>query len=134
MSLFIGAFFPEPDLSSSPFSAALTNIAVKLATSASSKSIARDPLIDLRFLLPGKLDKPGFTGMRLNSFDKTSNTLRIDSSVPEGMIESNKAADYIIAAMHDATENAGAFFQENNIDFNEFLHLQIVQRLDNSQE
>lgn len=131
MSLFIGAFFPESELSDSPFSKALTNIAAKLASLQAQKTKEPMPLIDLRFMIPGKTDKPDFTGMRYNSFDKISQTLRIDSCVPEAMIESEKAEKYIVAAMQDATENASSFFHEENIEFNEFWHLQVLNDLGN---
>lgn len=114
MTLFIGAYYPDKALESSIFGEAITRVAVKLAQSRDHKLQSTSPNLDFYFLLPSETAQPDFQGMRIHSFDKATDTLRIESSVPEHMVSSKHAEDYVVASLSDAVDNAFEFFSDTN--------------------
>ena len=125
MALFIGAFIPDRQLDQSAFCKALTKVAIDLARFRQHPLQVSKPNLDLYFLMSGKDEMPGFQGMRLHSFDASSNTLKIESSVPRQMIQSAHAERYVVAAIQDAVDGAHEFFESQQIEFqrDEYLHL-----------
>ncbi len=117
MKLFVGAYYPDKQLSDSIFGKALVEVAAGLAKNRNLGSEDSFLALDLQFMLPGRLEKPGFKGMRLHSFDAHSNTLRVESSVPSNMVNSELAKKYILAALQDAVDNASDFFAERHLSF-----------------
>lgn len=125
MALFIGAFLPDRQLDDSAFCKALTKVAIDLAQFRQHPLQASKPNLDLYFMMPGKEEKPDFEGMRLHSFDTSTNTLKIESSVPRQMIQSTHALRYVVAAIQDALDGAHDYFEMRQIEFkrDEYLHL-----------
>ena len=125
MALFIGAFLPDRQLDQSAFCKALTKVAIDLARFRRHPLQTSKPNLDLYFLMPGKDEMPEFEGMRLHSFDASSSTLKIESSVPRQMIQSAYAERYVVAVIQDAVDGAHDFFEMEEIEFrrDEYLHL-----------
>ena len=63
--------------------------------------------------------------MRLHSFNVASSTLKIESSVPWRMVQSDHALRFVIASIQDAVAGANEFFEVRQIEFqrNAYLHL-----------
>ncbi len=131
MSLFIGACLPDRQLDDSVFCQALTKVAMNMTQFRKHPlQASKDkPNLDLYFLMPGKDEAPEFEGMRFHSFDSASNTLKIESSVPRKMIESEYAEYYVVASMQDAVDGASDFFEIQNIDFQRDEYLQLISTL-----
>lgn len=130
MPISVTAFYPDADLKESEFSNALTKIAMDLTKSFSSERNASAPNIELRFMLAGKLDAPGFTGMRIIAFDSQTNHLVIESAVPKKLNNSNNASKYIIAAMLDAIDNTKELLTETGIIFDASYYSSLVSSID----
>jgi hypothetical protein len=126
MTLFCGAYLPDQALNESPFVGALTKIALNLTRQHNSQGRDDSANIDLYFLLPTDAEKPDFRGMRFHSYDAKHNTLRIESSVPEHLLESRHSQAYVLAAIKDAIENASDFFSSQNIGFDRSYYDQLI--------
>lgn len=133
MSLFIGAYYPDKELSESDFGKALVEVAVNLAKQKQPDLVNSNPNVDLQFMLPGKNEIPDFNGMRMCSFNLDSKTLHMESSVPIHLINSKHAKAYVIAAMQDAIENAHAFFTQNGAQFEHELYASLIKKIKGSQ-
>lgn len=129
MALFIGAFLPDRQLDDSAFCKALTKVAIDLAQYRQHPLQTSKPNLDLYFLMPGKDEMPEFQGMRLHSFDTSSNTLRIESSVPKKLIQSTHAEDFVVAAMQDAVDGAHDFFEIKQMTFLRDEYLSLIDTL-----
>lgn len=125
MALFIGAYLPDRQLDESAFCKALTKVAIGLAQYKQHPLQQSKPCLDLYFLMPGRDEMPQFEGMRLHLYDDSSNTLKIESSVPYNIIQSVNAESYVVAAMLDAIDEAYDFFSMQQMEFerNEYLDL-----------
>ena len=129
MALYIGAYLPDRDLDQSAFSRALVRVAAELARLRQHPLQGSSPHLDLHFLMPGKEERPMFDGMRLHSFDSRSNTLRMESAVPERMLQSTHAEAFVIAAMQDAVDNAHNFFASRQGGFERNGYFSLIDGL-----
>ncbi|MGR9115572.1 MAG: hypothetical protein ACU85E_07380 [Gammaproteobacteria bacterium] len=129
MALFIGAFIPDRQLDQSAFCKALTKVAIDLAGFKKHPLQASGPNLDLYFLMSGKEEMPDFDGMRLHSFDASTCTLKIESSVPRQMIQSVHAERYVVAALQDAVDGAHDFFEMQQIEFQREEYLNLIETL-----
>jgi len=124
MSLFCAAFLPDQTLKECRFVTVLTKVAANLTRQRALT--AKQPDVDICFLLPSEHERPDFTGMRFHSWQPQQTTLRIEAAVPEPMLNSDLTENYIIAAMQDAVDNAAGFFAEINMPFDgDAFHRQI---------
>ena len=112
MTLYIGAYYPDRELTNTPLGEAVTRTAAKLAAFRKQSIQSSQPSVELCYMVPGKDDAPDFEGMRLHSFDSDSDILRIEAAIPEAMVNSRHAQDYVIAALQDAVDNAFDFYSE----------------------
>ncbi|MDD5124599.1 hypothetical protein [Methylovulum sp.] len=126
MTLHIGSMMPDRSLDESALIKAITKVASDLARLRDQHIQKRAPALDIVFLLPSRQEKTDFTGLRLHSFDHTDQTLRIESAVPEKMVESIHAERFVIAIMLDAIDAAADFFNEQHILFDASEHLALV--------
>jgi hypothetical protein len=118
MTLHIGAMLPDRSLAECPLIKAITKVATDLAILRNHHIQKSKPSLDIVFLLPSQQEKADFAGLRLHSFDDTSQMLKIESAVPEKMLTSIHAERFVIAILLDAIDAAGEFFLEKNILFN----------------
>ena len=110
MTLYIGAYYPDRELVETPIGEAVTRVAACLAKYRSHTVQSSKPNLELCYMIPSALDAPDFKGMRFHSFDADSDTLRLETSVPEAMVKSRHAEAYVIAALQDAVDNAFDFY------------------------
>lgn len=129
MALFIGAFLPDRQLDDSFFCKALTKVSIDLARFRLHPLQTSKPNLDLYFLMPGKDEVPDFEGMILHSFDASTQTLRIESSVPKKMIQSVNAEEFIVAAMQDAVDGAYEFFEFQQMAFQREEYFNLIDTL-----
>ncbi len=117
MSLYIGVTTASSELTESPISTAITTLAAVVALKNRDGQIPAGPSLDVTFMLPGKLEKPSFTGMRMGGYTHEDGTLYFEAAVPEGILRSSQAGQYVALVMEDAVANAETFFEENAVDF-----------------
>ncbi|MEI8573195.1 hypothetical protein JWZ98_05470 [Methylomonas sp. EFPC1] len=120
---------PDRALDESVIAKAITKIAVDLARFRDEPIQKRTPILDLIFLLPSRQERADFEGLRLHSFDKTSQTLRIECAVPEKMVASTHAERFVVAVIMDTIDAAAEFFTEQRILFNAAGHLALAEAL-----
>lgn len=130
MSLYIGAYYPDRQLDESLFGQALVKVAAGLAQYRQHPLQMSAPNLDIHFMMPGKEESPNFEGMRLRFFDRQSSTLRIESAVPDRMVNSMHSEAYILAVMQDAVDNAADFFDEQQLSFKHQAYLDLVNQLE----
>jgi hypothetical protein len=109
---------PDRSLDECGLVKAITKVATDLAILRNHHIQKSLPSLDIVFLLPSKQEQANFTGLRLHSFDNDSQMLRIESAVPEKMLNSMHAERFVIAILLDAIEAAGEYFGEKNMLFN----------------
>jgi len=126
MTLHISAMLPDRALDECALVKAITKVATDLAILRHHHIQNSQPSLDIVFLLPSKQEKVDFVGLRLHSFDSKSQILRIESAVPEKMLDSVHAERFVIAILLDAIDAAGEFFGEQNMLFNAPGHSGLV--------
>lgn len=117
MSLYIGVTTAASELVDSAINAAITRLAAAAAGAARRGLIPNGPSLDVVFMLPGKREKPDFAGMRMGGYTRERNTLYFEVSVPERVLKSAQADQYVAAVMEDVLTNAEEFFTEHAVDF-----------------
>ncbi|MBD9355353.1 hypothetical protein IE877_05575 [Methylomonas sp. EbA] len=120
---------PDRALDESAIIKAIIKTAIDLARLREEPIQKRAPILDLVFLLPSREEKADFEGLRLHSFDKAAQILRIESAVPEKMVASTHAERFVVAVMLDAIDAAAEFFTEQRILFDAAGHLALVESL-----
>jgi hypothetical protein len=127
MTLHIGSMMPDRTFDESALVKAITKVATDLAGLRDQLVKKKKPVLDIVFLLPSRLEKADFAGLRLHSFDPARQILRIESVLPEKMVASIHAGRFVIAIMQDAIDVAGEFFSEQQILFDISEHLALVE-------
>lgn len=132
MGLFISINTASSELKQSPIDDAITFVATHAAIEKRQGLIPEGPSLDVTFLLPGQLDKPDFSGMRMGGYTEESDTLFFETSVPEHILKSNDAPQYVAMVMQDIVTNASEFFMENKIRFDGNRWRQVMHSLTES--
>jgi hypothetical protein len=129
MSLFISVATPSSGLSDSPITEAITLLASKVASEKQDGKFPHGPSLDVTFMLPGEEERPPFAGMRMGGYTTEEDTLYFETAVPEHIIHSQLAGQYVEMVMQDVIVHAEAFFVENDLGFDTQQWWQCVQRL-----
>jgi len=129
MGMYISVATASSELSASPITDAITLLAAKIADEKKQGSLPGGPTLDVTFMLPGEVEKPPFTGMRMGGYTKESDTLYFETAVPEHIIHSQLAAEYVAMVMQDVIVHADAFFVENKRVFDTRKWWKCVERL-----
>lgn len=129
MGLFISINTASAELSKSPIDDAITFVATHAAVEKKQGMIPGGPSLDVTFLLPGNLDKPDFSGIRMGGYTQESDTLFFETAVPEHILKSDSAPRYVAMVMQDVVTHAGLYFTENNIPFDSRRWHQIMHSL-----
>lgn len=129
MSLYISTNTASSELADSMINHAITFLAATMAIKIQHGMIPDGPSLDVTFMLPGKLDKPDFTGMRMGSYTKKNNTLFFEKAVPEHIVHSNQAKEFVAMVMQDVIISADEFFQESDTDFDIQRWQQLLEQL-----
>ena len=91
MGLFISTVSPTADYKESPLDKAITEVALALALEQSKGNIPGQPSLELKFLIPGKYEKPSFSGMQMAFDENDHQTLYFERAVPIELVDSSKA-------------------------------------------
>lgn len=114
MTIYLSAVSGSRELEASPIDRAITSAAIKLTQARLRNAEKHSAGLDLTFLLPAKTVKPDFEGMRIRRYSVEDGTVFIESAVPDSMLYSEHANDYVLAVIQDAVENAEVFFAEQS--------------------
>lgn len=117
MSLYISTATASSEIKESSINQAITMLAATMAIKTRHGMIPDGPSLDVTFMLPGKYDKPNFTGMRMGNYNEKGNTLFFERSVPDHIVHSAKANEYVTIVMQDVINQANEFFKEESIAF-----------------
>lgn len=129
MALHIASMMPDRALDESAVGKAITRIAIELAGLRNQPLQKRAPVLDIVFLLPSRVEKADFEGLRLHSYEQGTQMLRIESAVPEKMVTSTHAERFVVAVLLDAIDAAAEFFAERNILFDAFGHQALIEAM-----
>lgn len=132
MSLYISSAMPSSELNESEINRAIGDLAAAVALAKLQGSVPDGPKLDVTFMLPGQFDKPEFTGMRMGGYSEDEDTLYFERSVPEYIIHSDMAKQYISIVMQDVVDHASEFFQAGGIRFETDRWQQLVQLVSES--
>lgn len=118
MSLYISMNTPGNELSKSAIDDAITFLASHIAIEKRHGRLPEAPTLDITFMLPGKHDKPVFSGMRMGGYTQDNKTLYFETAVPEHITQSEQAPYYVAMVLEDVIENAELFFTGSGVKFN----------------
>ena len=129
MGLYISVATASSENMDSPLNNAITLLASIVARKNIDRQIPNSPSIDITFMLPGKHEKPDFSGMRMGGYTNEGDTLFFEKAIPEHLLNSSHAKHYISMVMDDVVTNADMFFKEHQIEFDTQSWKQIVDQL-----
>lgn len=129
MPLTISLKSASADLTDSTVFKAVTALAVKAATTQRAQPMPAGPSLDITFMLPGKFDKPAFSGMRMGGYDAVGATLFFEKAVPEHIVHAQKSHEYLALVLHDVVTNAIDFFAEHQLPFNAGYWQHFIQQI-----
>ena len=129
MSLSINMASASSDAMDSPISHAITSVAVKLNHTEKNYTWPSGPSLDITFMIPGKMEKPDFRGMRMGGYTTNDDTLYFEREVPSHLIHSSRAEEFVGLVLQDAVYNASNFFSEQSMDFNQIGWLKALEQL-----
>ncbi len=116
MTLLISMTTASSELGDSPITKAITQLATTIAIKKRDGLVPTSPTLDLTFCLPGKFDKPNFTGMRMGSYDASHQTLYFEKAVPDHIVHSSHAMEFVSVVMQDMLDGAQDFFNSERFD------------------
>ncbi|MYM62954.1 hypothetical protein [Pseudomaricurvus sp. HS19] len=99
-------------------SKAITNAAAVLTQHDRKGKLPPGPSLDITFMLTYKADNPGFTGMRMGGYTEQENTLYFERAVPEDLLESSRAGEFVSLVLEDMFDNATDYFADRGRLFN----------------
>jgi len=117
MGVYISVTTAATELTDSPINAAITRLAAAAATTNRRHPMPAGPSLDVTFMLPGKLEKPDFSGMRMGGYTPEGNTLFFETAVPEHILKSSHAGRYVATVMADVLNHADTFCAEHAMAF-----------------
>ena len=126
MSLYINVNTPNKKLEKSPIDNAITLLAVNAALEKRNGNLPHGPSIDITFMLPDDLEVPPFKGMRMGGYTTDNQTLFFESAVPQHIVYSENASQFVAFTLQDAIDNAAEFFSEYDIPFNKEQWFQAI--------
>lgn len=125
MSLRINVTTGSQGLADSPITQAITSLAATLAKAQQRGGVPASPSLEVTFMLPGKQDKPDFSGMRMGGYSDEEDILYFETSVPDHILHSMESMKYVTTVVEDVVENANLFFAEAGkpFDYREWQQL-----------
>lgn len=117
MALYISINTPSSNHSKSPIENAIVLFAAQAAVEKRKGGLPDGPSLDVTFLLPGEFETPSFEGMRMGGYTEEYRTLHFEKAVPEHILNSALAPNYVSAVMADVVEHAHDFFASNKLAF-----------------
>lgn len=129
MPLTISIATASAELKESAIARAITALAMQLAAARQAGLPPSQPSLDVTFLLPGRDDKPSFTGMRMGGYTDDQQTLYFERAVEERMLHSPQSADYLALVLQDVIDNADDFFRDSPYNFDSTHWRELLSRL-----
>ncbi|MFT3931154.1 MAG: hypothetical protein QM709_12750 [Spongiibacteraceae bacterium] len=134
MALSISMKSASQELADSAITKAITMLAATVAKAKNPintdnkliSGLPNGPALDVTFMLPGKLEKPAFSGMRMGGYEAKAKTLYFEIAVPEHILHSAQSHVYAATALQDVVANANDFFCDNELHFNVLRWQQFV--------
>jgi hypothetical protein len=117
MALYISINTASSSHSKSPIDNAIVLLAAQAAVEKRKGGLPDGPSLDVTFLLPGEFESPPFEGMRMGGYTEEGRTLHFQTAVPEHILNSALAPNYVSAVMSDVVEHAHDFFASNKLAF-----------------
>jgi hypothetical protein len=90
---------------------------------------AQDGSLDIVFFIPGNVFRPPFEGMRPGRLSRKEKTLQIQVSIPEGILQSDDFASYVISTLIQAVNLGKQYLDRRKIPFSEEAHLALIERM-----
>lgn len=116
MTLQISMTTASAELGDSPITKAITRLASTIAVKKREGMVPTQPTLDVTFCLPGKFDKPDFTGMRMGCYDPEARILYFERAVPDHIVHSAHAMEFVSVVLQDVVGSAQDFFQASEFD------------------
>lgn len=129
MTLTISLKTASAELADSAITKAITLLATKIAKSNRTATMPTGPALDVTFMLPGKLEKPAFSGMRMGGYKSEVGTLFFEIAVPEHILHSAQSHTYAAVALQDVVANANDFFADHELHFNALQWQQLINQV-----
>ena len=129
MALHISVTTASAALKESAIVKAITQLATHVVLSSRAGLIPEHPILDVTFLLPGALDKPSFSGMRMGGYQPGDATLYFEKAVPEHILHSSQSPEFVSSVLFDVIDNASDFFQEHNLPFDQLNWVKLANLL-----
>lgn len=117
MGLYISVATASNELKNTAIDTAITRLAAATARLTRQGRIPATPSLDLTFLLPGKFEKPDFSGMRMGGYTRENGTLFFQAAVPDRLIDSDLTRAYLSLLLQDVVDNAADLFAANAVGF-----------------
>ena len=111
MSLHINMTTGSQQLADSNIAQAITALAAAVKDQEKQGLVPLSPCLEITFMLPGKLDKPDFSGMRMGCYNSDPGTLAFERSVPEHILYSAHSFRFVTLVLQDMVDNARSYFQ-----------------------
>lgn len=115
--IYIGAIFSGPELEKSHFSR--IKIAVTMAVS-DLRGDFKDgdaPAYNIVFCVPGSLGGPDWTDLRQVRYSKKKQMILFHAAVPQEVVASDDAFDYLISTLREANDAAYRFYKHKGMSF-----------------
>ena len=117
MSCTISIRSASNDAANSPLANNVIAMAAALRKATQSGRLPAGPALDITFMLPGKLEKPDFAGMRMGGYTSGENTLYFERAVPDALLYSAEASEFVKVVLEDAIDNAAEYFAGEGSSF-----------------
>lgn len=129
MALTISMSTASAELADSPITKAISGLAAMLVIKKREGLVPDSPSLDIAFMLPGKLAKPDFAGMRMGGYDAEGKTLYFEKAVPEHILYSPQSTTFVFQVMQDVVDNAFDFFQDGSTEFDMLRWQNLVNKI-----
>lgn len=117
MTLHIVMNSPGNELSDSSIDTAIMTLASRVMQERQQGHLPGGPALELTFMLPGSRIKPGFEGMRMGGYTRAEDILYFETAVPQHIVQSGRAPEYVDLVLLDMIDNASQFFDDSMIPF-----------------
>ncbi len=129
MGLYISVTTASSTTTDSAINEAIIHLAAAVANKTKQGLIPDGPSLDVTFMLPGQLEKPDFTGMRMGGYTTQGDTLFFEKAVPEHILQSTQAPRYVAMVMQDVVVEAESFFREHDMAFDAARWQEVMAQL-----
>ena len=113
----IGSVLRGPELRESNISDALRIAAKTLIRVRGDLELGSVPSVNVVFYVPGSQGQPDWDGLRDGRYSAKDKLLMVQVAVPEEMVSSNSALEFIVDSLHGANAVAFEVFRQKGMDY-----------------